>query len=85
MLNFMSSSIDDVQMDQASLFRIFQTLRSEENLFLNRFLSLSPNQGGFLERFSENQTAIGTYTAQTAGGSSTLCLQALSVMNELKN
>jgi hypothetical protein len=42
MLNHIGSNIDDVEMDQPTFFKIFHSLRSEESLFLNRFIALEP-------------------------------------------
>ena len=77
MLNHIGSSIDDVQMDQASFFKIFHSLRNEDNLFLSRYISLSPDQDGFMEPLGGASTsasfgspsAIGTYTQQRSGTS----------------
>ena len=70
MLNHIGSSIDDVQMDQASFFKIFHSLRNEDHLFFNRYISLTPDQDGFLAPLGDvnaaatmgNTSAIGTYT-----------------------
>ena len=60
MLNHIGSSIDDVEMDQASFFRLYHSLRGEDGLFFNRFLTLNPDHGAFLEFLSrDGLTAIG--------------------------
>jgi hypothetical protein len=92
MLNHIGSSIDDAQMDQASFFKIFHSLRNEDQLFLSKYISLSPDQDGFLEPLGVaniaaafgSPSAIGTYTQQRAG-TSKLSLQGLSLANELKD
>ena len=89
MLNHIGSSIDDVQMDQASFFKIFHSLRNEDQMFLSRYITLGPDQTGFLEPIGEanattgNLSAIGTYT-QSRAGTSKLSLQGISLANELR-
>jgi hypothetical protein len=90
MLNHIGSSIDDVHMDQASFFKIFHSLRNEEQMFLGRYITLGPDQNSFSEPLGEsnstlgNLSAIGTYTQQRAG-TSKLSLQGVSLANELKD
>jgi hypothetical protein len=76
-------------MDQASFFKIFHSLRNEDQMFLSRYITLGPDQTGFLEPLGEanpttgNLSAIGTYT-QARAGTSKLSLQGISLANELK-
>jgi hypothetical protein len=85
----MGSAIDDVQMDQATFFKLYHSLRSEEDVQLTKLIAISPDNGSFLEKWNKTgQTAIGSMQKHALGTSrlSLQCLShALSVRDTLKD